>query len=259
MMMIPVIGTAVVANTKWVKRLYESIDFPVENFFVINNSGNSEITAELEELRRLDNKQVLNLHITHLPSNLGVASAWNLIIKSFLMKHYWVIVNDDVAFTSGFLEEMYSKAKQQDVGIVHGYGGDFGDGAWDLFLIKDFVINEFGLFDENLYPAYCEDADYIMRTHNRVKKINQLEHKYLHGDGYGDEYYTHGSQTKKTSVELSQKLELVNLTNFEYMNKKWGKGWRWTDPYSSPFNNSSLDSRTNTFDLEFIRKKYLGF
>ena len=28
--------------------------------------------------------------------------------------------------------------------------------------IKDFVIQQYGLFDENLTPAYSEDADYIL-------------------------------------------------------------------------------------------------
>ncbi len=35
--MIPVIGTAVMKNPHWVKRLYESIDYPVENFIIFNN------------------------------------------------------------------------------------------------------------------------------------------------------------------------------------------------------------------------------
>jgi hypothetical protein len=166
-------------------------------------------------------------------------------------------VNDDVAFTEGLLEEMYTAA-QQNVGLVFPYGGDFGQGAWDLFLIKDSVIQSHGLFDENLTPAYCEDADYIMRLYNQpVDKIYNLSKPYLHGPGLYNEYYTHGSQTKKSSPELTNRLDQINLINFEYMNKKWGEGWRVTDPYKHPFNNETLPLSTTTYDISFIRSKQI--
>jgi hypothetical protein len=257
--MIPVIGTAVLKNPKWVKRLYLSVDYPTDNFVIFNNNGTGELTKDLEELRNIQHPFVKKLTITHLPSNLGVPTVWNLIIKSYLMSPYWVIVNDDIAFTKGFLEEMSESAEDNQIGMVHGYGGDFGDGAWDLFLIKDWVIQEYGLFDENLYPAYCEDADYIMRIHNKpFKKINQLTKKYYHGDGFADEYYVHGSQTKKTSIELSNKLSDINLVNFEYMTKKWGEGWRLTNPYMYPMNSVHVPISYTCFDLEFVRKKHFN-
>ena len=257
---IPVIGTAVVKNPHWTKRLYESIDFPVDNFVIFNNNGKGEIDSELDKLQNLNHPFVSKLKVVHMPSNIGVASSWNLIIKSYLMSPYWIIVNDDVAFTPGLLQEMHDVALDMEVGMIHGYGGDFNQGSYDLFLIKDWVIQEYGLFDENLYPAYCEDADYIMRLHNKdIKAIKQLSKKFLHGEGYCDEYYTYGSQTKKSSSDLSRKLDEVNVKNFEYLNKKWGEGWRMTDPYQYPFNSKDFNNTTTSFDLNFARSKYLGF
>jgi GT2 family glycosyltransferase len=255
--MIPVIGTAVMKNPYWVERLYKSIDYPVENFVIFNNNGKDEITQELEALKNIEHKFVSKLTICHLPSNLGVSCVWNLIIKSYINSPYWIIVNDDVAFTEGLLEEMYTAA-QQNVGLVFPYGGDFGQGAWDLFLIKDSVIQSHGLFDENLTPAYCEDADYIMRLYNQpVEKICNLSKPYYHGPGLYNEYYTHGSQTKKSSPELTSRLDQINLINFEYMNEKWGKGWRSTDPYKHPFNNDTLPISLTTYDISFIRNKQI--
>lgn len=255
---IPVIGTAVMKNPHWVERLYKSIDYPVENFIIFNNNGKGEITQALENLHNIENKFIDKLNICHLPSNLGVSIAWNLIIKSYLKSPYWIIVNDDVAFTEGLLEEIATAAQSEDIGMVHPYGGDFGQGAWDLFLIKDWVIQQYGLFDENLSPAYCEDADYIMRLYNApIKKICGLNKPYLHGFGLHNEYYIHGSQTKKSNIELTNNLDQINLINFEYMNEKWGKGWRTTNPYLSPFNNETLPLSSTTYDLEFIRRKYL--
>lgn len=256
---IPVIGTAVMKNPHWVERLYDSIDYPVENFVIFNNNGKGEITEDLEFLKSKENKFVDKLTICHLPCNLGVSTVWNLIIKSYVNANHWIIVNDDVSFTSGLLKEMHDCAAQSDIGMVHPYGGDFGLGAWDLFLIKDWVIQELGLFDENLSPAYCEDADYIMRLQNRpIKKITSLSRLYYHGNGMCNEYYVHGSQTKKSSLQLSKRLDQINVINFEYMNKKWGKGWRMTDPYKNPFNESSFPLSMTTYDLEFVRSKQIN-
>jgi hypothetical protein len=259
-MSIPVIGTAVAANPRWVKRLYASVDFPVDNFFIINNSGNDEVRIDIESLRNNPNHMVSKLHICHMPANIGVAASWNLIIKCFLNSPSWVIVNDDVAFLPGILEEMHKVSLDEEVGIVNAYKGDFDLGAWDLFLIKDWVVRSHGLFDENLYPAYCEDADYIMRLMVRpIKRHIGLNKKYMHGDGLCDEYYTHGSQTKKSSDELFWKLEHINQVNFTYMSEKWGGGWRTCEPYRNPFNVSNNKLGQTTWDLDFVRSKHLGF
>ena len=256
--MIPVIGTAVIKNPHWVERLYNSIDYPVDNFVIFNNNGKDEITQALEDLHKIEHKFINKLTICHLPSNLGVSAAWNLIIKSYIKAPYWIIVNDDVAFTPGLLEEMAQAASPDDIGIVHAHSGDFNIGSWDLFLIKDWVIQQHGLFDENLTPAYCEDADYIMRLHNApIDKVMSLSKPYYHGPGLCNEYYTHGSQTKKSSPELTARLDQINLINFEYMNQKWGEGWRTVNPYRHPFNNNTMPLSTTTYDLSFIRKKQL--
>lgn len=257
---IPVIGTAVVKNTKWVRRLYHSIDYPVDNFFVINNNGKGEIDDDLNLLKTEFNPWVKKFWVTHMPSNIGVSSSWNLIIKSFIMSSCWVIVNDDVAFTPGVLEELSVEADDEETGLIHPNSGDFNLGAWDFFLIRDWVIKSHGLFDENFYPAYCEDADYIMRLVIRpIKRKIGLTTKYLHGDGFSDEYYKHGSQTRRSDSNLEEKLKQVNLTNFNYATEKWGTGWRNCDPYKTPFNNGVNDLSYTTWDLNFVRSKYLGF
>lgn len=258
-MKIPVIGAPVMKNPQWVERLYRSIDYPVENFVIFNNNGKGEITQQLEELDKNKNYFVDKLTICHLPANLGIPCVWNLIIKSYINAPFWIITNDDIAFTEGFLKEMVQASQQNDVGIVHGYGGDFNDGSWDLFLIKDWVIQEYGLFDENLSPAYCEDADYIMRVWAKpLKRVYSLTRPYYHGDGLAHEYYKHGSRTVKSSSELQMRLSQINQINFEYLNKKWGEGWRMTDPYKYPFNNEAFPISTTTFDLEFIRSKQIN-
>lgn len=260
-MSIPVIGVPVVNSTYWVTRLLMSVDYPVDNFVIINNNGRGEIDEELDNLKKISHKFIKNIKVCHLPSNIGCGGAWNLIIKCFMLSPYWIIVNDDVSFSPGLLKEMVSIVEEdQEIGMVHGNPGDFGVGSWDLFLIRDHIIQEFGLFDENLYPAYCEDADYIMRFINRpIKKVLQLQSNYYHGHGDKTEYYKEGSQTQKTEPELKEKLDNVNLINIDYLTEKWGVGWRMCSPNKLPYENQSIPISYTKYDLGFVRKKHLGF
>jgi hypothetical protein len=258
---IPIIGTAVVNSTYWVSRLLMSIDYPVDNFFIVNNNGRGELDRELDNLKKINHKFVKKITVTHLPANIGCGGAWNLIIKCYMNSPYWIIVNDDVSFGNGFLNEMASKAQgDATIGLIHGYAGDFNLGSWDLFLIRDFMIQEFGLFDENLYPAYCEDADYIMRTiHRPINKVVSLEKTYYHGLVERGNYYEAGSQTKKTDPTLADKLAECNAVNIDYLTKKWGDDWRMCNPTAMPFANDPARISQSTYDLKFVRSKNLGF
>ena len=174
---------------------------------------------------------------------------------------YWIIVNDDVAFGKGFLKEMATTAEEDpDLGMIHGNKGDYGVGSWDLFLIRDHIVKQFGLFDENLYPAYCEDADYLMRfSHRPIRKVLELDANYYNGNGDKTEYYKEGSQTQKSEPELEEKLDLANELNIEYLTKKWGPGWRVCSPEDLPFKGQEQPISTTTYDLEFVRSKNMGF
>ena len=253
---IPIIGTLVV-NGNWIKRLVDSIDYPTKNFFIINNNGRGQITEMLDEISKSPHSFIEKIHVSHMPMNIGCSMGWNMIIKCYFMQPYWIIVNDDIAFTPGFLEEMVRLSSDPEIGIVHGSGGDFGDGGYDLFLIKDWVIQSHGLFDENLSPAYCEDVDYIMRLkHHPIKQIPTVGKPYYHGEGMD---YNTGSQTKKGEPDLIDKFNDSNLINFEYLYKKWGPNWRMTWPYFHPFDNPSIPITYTSYDISYVRRKYLGF
>lgn len=255
---IPVLGTAIVNGPHWLKRLIKSVDYPVDNFVVFNNNGRGQITKELDELAAIPHAFIKKIHITHMPTNIGCSGAWNLIIKSFMMSPYWIICGHDIAFTPGFLEEMIKLSEDPEVGMVHGAGGDFGDGGYELFLIKDWVIQSHGLFDENLYPGYGEDVDYIMRLkHHPIKRIPTVGKSFFHGET--ENYYQTGQQTKKGEPGLEDKLNDVNLINFEYLFEKWGPNWRMTWPYQFPFNNPNIPLTYTSYNIEYVRRKYLGF
>lgn len=261
---IPIIGVPVVNGVHWVDRLIKSIDYPVDNLLIINNNGKGEIDSQLDDLKEINNKFVKKLHIIHFPSNLGVASSWNLIIKLYLMEPYWVICSHDVAFTPGLLEEIAIATLDKEVAMIHPHKGQFNLGSYDLFVITEKGVRDVGLFDENLYPAYAEDSDFIMRLNNiQPKMVKGLKNIHLHGNEIAkadDEHYKkNGMQTKKENEELAMLLNQSNEINGEYLAKKWGNGWRTVQPHWNPFCNAEYPQSYITWDLDFVRSKYLGF
>ena len=253
---IPVIGVPVVNGVNWLKRLIDSVDYPVDEFFIVNNSGDENVEMELNSICNSKHDFIKKIKVCNLPSNLGVSGAWNLIIKSYIMSPYWIICNNDVAFTPGFLENMVKKSKDSDVGMVHCSSGDNQLGSYECFLLKDWVVEKCGLFDENFYPCYVEDIDYTIRTNSENIKKEFMNFPIFHGET--QDYSLSGSQTWRMDLSLKEKIDYSRIVNeSEYMVKKWGNDWH------SLFRNSSIKNIKHNivenYSLDFNRKKYLGF
>jgi hypothetical protein len=250
---IPVIGTAIVNTPYWLYRMIMSVDYPTKEFVIFNNNGRGQITKEIDALKDISHKYIDKIKVCHLPANIGCSGAWNMIIKCYMMEPYWIISNHDLCFQKGFLHKMVEASADAETGIVNA-----GYNQWEIFLIKDWVIQEYGLFDENFYPAYAEDLDYLMRL--LVKPVKQIHvgTGYLHGE---EDYSTSGSQTWRSDLSLKEKMDTSRYLNeHEYMTEKWGSEWRSLKPYENPFNlcNNPL-SATKKYDLNFLRRKHTGF
>lgn len=252
---IPVIGVPIVNGVNWLKRLIDSIDYPVDELFIVNNSGKDEITDELNDIAKTKYDLIKNIRVCHLPSNIGCSGAWNLIIKCYSLSPYWIISNHDISFTPGLLNEMVNHASRKEVGVVK------PGSQWELFLLKESVVQECGLFDENFYPAYLEDCDYYVRLLNKNILIQETEIRSIHGDG-GD-YSSSGSQTWRTDPSLKPKIDFCHNENAWYMTEKWGPKWRdvhWNmNPWKTPYNSEDIPVSYTKFDLGFWRKKHMGF
>ena len=261
-----VVGVLVCTTTKWIKKQLKSIDYPIENYIIINNNADC-LARELDIIVSKKHPYIKNMKVYHMPYNLGCADGWNTIIKSFLFSPYWVIINDDVSFMPGFLEELYECAENnKDAGFIHGKPclltklSHFG--SYDMFLIRDWVVKDYGLFDVNYYPAYFEDLDYMMRLFNKpIKIINKLEHGYLHGDTC--DYNISGSNTQKASNDLYIRMVNSKYKNLDYFVKKWNIYPEFITPtnyasvYKYPFNNPNNSLFFTDFDFDFRKSKYL--
>ena len=100
----------------------------------------------------------------------------------------------------------------------------------------------------------------ILADGNKLKRIESVEHPYYHGDALND-YDNHGSQTSRMENDLlKSKIDLGQTLNQDlYMDLKWSKNWRYCGPTTHPFDNNSLPLTYTTYDIDFIRKKYMGF
>ena len=261
-----VVGVLVCTTTKWIKKQLESIDYPIINYIIINNNADC-LADELDTIVSKKHPFIENMKVYHMPYNLGCADGWNTIIKSFLFSPYWVIVNDDVSFMPGLLEELHDcYENNKDAGLIHAkpcfipYLTKFG--SYDMFLIRDWVVKEYGLFDVNYYPAYFEDFDYMMRLLNKpIKIINSLNRSYLHGDTC--DYNISGSNTQKASDELYIRMKNSLYKNLTYFVKKWNiypeciNCNNYSSIYKYPFNNPNNSVSFTDFDFDFRKSKYL--
>ena len=130
------------------QRMLNSVDVSVEHLLVIDNGPGSNLTF---------NENFKKVTVLDMPANLGVSGSWNLGIKSFPYAQRWFIASNDVVFEPGALERL-SQARRDEITLT-------GDAPyWQAFALGDEAVNDIGLFDESLFPAYFEDNDYMRRA-----------------------------------------------------------------------------------------------
>jgi GT2 family glycosyltransferase len=141
------------------QRMLDSVDVPVDHLLIIDNGTGSDLFFS----DKFENVTVLDM-----PANLGVAGSWNLGIKSFPYAHRWFIVSNDVVFQAGALEKL-AQAHRDEITLT-------ADAPhWQAFALGDEAVNDIGLFDESLFPAYFEDNDYMRRADFAGVNIRKLD------------------------------------------------------------------------------------
>jgi hypothetical protein len=166
-LMIPVLGFAVYSQFDLANRLLASIDYPVENLVIIDNSG-------LKTWEPKQPEQVKNLWLIRVPSGLGLVGAWNLIIKSTPYAPYWILVNDDAWFEAGALKIIARDADPEALNFVDIIP------RWSCVVFGEGAIAKAGLYDERFYPLYFDDNDLERRMENAGVKIQIVEARVHH-------------------------------------------------------------------------------
>lgn len=146
------------------RRMVESIDIPA-TVYVINNSG---VRQDFEH-----SNELVFMHWLDLPHNLGVASSWNLGIKMLPFEKHWIFSSADSYFAPGVCQEL-ADAKNDEVTLCNTFP------FWQTFAVGEKVVEQVGLFDEALHPAYFEDTDYQRRCEQAGIACRLLSNQVFH-------------------------------------------------------------------------------
>jgi GT2 family glycosyltransferase len=176
------------------KRMIESIDVEA-TVYVINNSG-------VEQDFEYDNPLV-DVHWLELPSNLGVASSWNLGIKMLPFETRWFFTSADCWFRPGDLD-LLQTAKRDALTLCDKFP------YYQTFAVGDEIVNSVGLFDEALHPIYFEDNDYERRIAHAGLRVDRLALQLGHDN----------SSTINSDARLSLRNETTFRNNQKYFNQK---------------------------------------
>jgi GT2 family glycosyltransferase len=160
---IPVLIYPVINRFDLLEKSLQSIDHPIDEILIINNSADDNNTLGLKE-----KFPHLNLRILNLPSNLGCSGSWNLGIKLYPHAKYWMFGSADTSANPGTFREFAGHSKKDRAVFISGV-------QFSLFSIGEDIVDKTGLFDEYIYPAYFEDEDYTDRFYIDGFKIHILE------------------------------------------------------------------------------------
>jgi GT2 family glycosyltransferase len=131
-------------------QMLATVDHKVDTLVVIDNG------------HCLDEGLLYREHVNHAylvrsPSNLGVATSWNLGIKMTPFAPWWLIANYDVTWPAGSLAQFDTEDASRVLRL------SMASPPWSAFTIGEDVVRSVGLFDEAFHPAYFEDNDYQRR------------------------------------------------------------------------------------------------
>ena len=148
--MIPVMIVPILTRPDLLDRMLDSVDYPVHTLVVIDNGhclpGNFAHRDWAQDA-----------YLLRMPSNLGVATSWNLGIKATPHAPWWLIVNFDVTWPAGSLAQFDTEDAPEVLRLAD------ASPPWSAFSIGEDVVAQVGLFDEYIHPAYGEDNDYERR------------------------------------------------------------------------------------------------
>lgn len=200
--MIPVLIVPVLTGNELLYSMLDSIDYPVDVLIVIDNGG--QVSRHV--VTDIGRDCIAKRYVWRMPRNLGVPTSWNLGIKATPFAPWWMIANFDITFTPDALKDFAELSNPSGI-VLSGESS-----SWCCFTIGEQVVEQVGLFDEGIHPAYFEDADYLRRckAHN-VDVINsgvKVNHKNSSTISAG-----YGEHNHRTFASNQQRFEARRSSN----------------------------------------------
>jgi GT2 family glycosyltransferase len=174
--------------------------------------------------------------------NRGLSRTWNdgLVAAYANGTDVVVLVNDDVRFGSGDLDRLVERAgAHRDCYLVSCAGlhrrlqRRVRSHGFACCAINPLALEAIGCFDENFFPAYCEDQDYSRRARLAgLSEANCADTEVEHA----------GSSAILSSAEVARRNAATQARNMTYYRSKWG-GDGDRERFASPWNDPAIGLR----------------
>ena len=112
--MVPVVVIPVLNRYDLLERCIDSLDFPVDKIIIIDNGGKIEQDCLVMPRHSRHGKT----YIMDMPSNLGVATSWNLGIKMTPFAAGWILMNSDAWFMPDKLEQFWQSCHPNEIHLT---------------------------------------------------------------------------------------------------------------------------------------------
>lgn len=173
------------------------------------------------------------LVVDNTSHNRGVAASWNLGRARAISEgdDWLVLLSESVRFGEpGALDiEEELRADPGNTWV------DFVGLGWHLVAFRTSTLRRVGEFDENFWPAYMEDSDYLIRLDRAgypSPRENQLPHRWIAGCDVDDVGTEHALREGLVAVDFAYLVD--------YWQEKWG-GPPPTAGWARPFDSLDRD------------------
>lgn len=216
---------------------YRCADAPNVTFHLFQHSAIPEVTAACERICR-DYPPERVYYYAH-KVNRGLSTSWNdgLLAGYENGADVVLIANDDITCTPDDVQHLAEEAyTHRDcfhvVGdMVNVPTGATVDSQFGLCAVNPIALDAIGMFDENIFPIYWEDVDYIKRA--------RLAHLREHHIGRTNIVHQ-GSKSSVSVPGMVQYLSQFYNLNQAYYYRKWGGASIGHELYDVPFNNPAF-------------------
>ena len=217
------IGTMVLNGADDLRKQFECIDYPVNRYFIIDNSEGKfpEVRKTIREIQGTKTDIVKQIVVIENRKNLGFSGSVNQIVKQNTDVPYWIILSCDWHPNPNQLKKLAERVEQPFTAMLC----DTTQNGYSAMVFTANLIKKVGMMDENFFPAYYEDNDHRYR----MKLVG------LQWEMFPLSYKHKVSSTLKSRKEFKVKNKTTFQKNFEYYVKKWG-GIPGAEKFKSPFN-----------------------
>uniref|UniRef100_A0A383VVC8 Glycosyltransferase 2-like domain-containing protein n=2 Tax=Tetradesmus obliquus TaxID=3088 RepID=A0A383VVC8_TETOB len=207
------------------------------------------IWYEVQHLKEYADNVVI-ITCEHTPS---VAEGWNAVFQAFPDEAWGVYCARDTAWMPGSLQKlaghMWRASNDSSIEVaLMNWTYPIGGGLYNSFGLTRAAIGRFGLFDENIYPAFFEDNDFQIRQARMQPqmRVQVLPDVIMQHGKRSEQSYRSGVHTsndpndeqreKHMSSYWQQRVEISKA----YLIRKWGCKDRDFGgcQYQLPFNKS---------------------